>query len=122
MLVEKPFTVTEQEAETLVARAKESGLVLLEAMWTRYLPHMVRLREMIAAGTIGEVRMVVADTLQKLPSDPSHRLRDPALAGGALLDLGIYPISFAWDILGRPDLGARPGLAHRDRCRTDRFR
>ncbi len=103
VLVEKAFTVTREQAEILAKIAKESGLVLLEAMWTRYLPHMVRLREVIAAGTIGEVRMVVAEHLQKLPSDPSHRLRDPALAGGALLDLGIYPISFAWDILGAPD-------------------
>ncbi|MEY2849343.1 MAG: hypothetical protein RI885_2010 [Actinomycetota bacterium] len=103
VLCEKPFTVTARQAAVLVELAEEKGLVLLEAMWTRFLPHMVRIREIIAAGTIGEVRTVIADHLQKLPTDPAHRLNDPGLAGGALLDLGIYPISFVWDILGAPD-------------------
>jgi predicted dehydrogenase len=76
--------------------------VLLEAMWTRFLPHMVRLREIVAAGEIGEVRTLIADHNQKLPADPKHRLNDPALAGGALLDLGVYPVSFAWDLFGEP--------------------
>lgn len=102
VLCEKAFTVTEEQARVLVDLAESKGLVLLEAMWTRFLPHMVRLREIIAAGTLGDVRTVIADHLQKLPSDPAHRLNDPHLAGGALLDLGIYPISFAWDILGAP--------------------
>jgi len=102
VLVEKAFTVTAQQATALADLAEESGLVVLEAMWTRYLPHMVRLREIIAAGTIGEVRTLIADHNQKLPSDPGHRLNDKALAGGALLDLGIYPISLAWDIFGEP--------------------
>ena len=102
VLVEKPFTVTGDQAAALVELAESSGLVLLEAMWTRYLPHMVRLREIIAAGTIGEVRTLLADHNQLLPSDPEHRLNNPALAGGALLDLGIYPVSFAWDLFGEP--------------------
>lgn len=102
VLVEKAFTVTAEQASALADLAEEAGLVVLEAMWTRYLPHMVRLREILAAGTIGEVRTLIADHNQKLPSDPAHRLNDPALAGGALLDLGIYPISLAWDIFGEP--------------------
>lgn len=102
VLVEKPFTVTAQQAAALVELAEGRGLVLLEAMWTRFLPHMIRLREIIAAGTIGEVRTLIADHNQKLPSDPKHRINDLALAGGALLDLGIYPISFAWDLFGAP--------------------
>ncbi|GAB3132359.1 Gfo/Idh/MocA family protein [Marisediminicola antarctica] len=102
VLVEKAFTVTAEQAAALVALAETSGLVLLEAMWTRFLPHMVRIREVIAAGTIGEVRTLIADHNQKLPTDPTHRLNDPALAGGALLDLGIYPVSFAWDLFGAP--------------------
>jgi len=102
VLLEKPFTVTERQAAVLVELAASSGLVILEAMWTRYLPHMLRLREIIAAGTIGDVRIVIADHSQKLPSDPGHRINDPELAGGALLDLGIYPVSFAWDIFGQP--------------------
>jgi len=102
VLVEKPFTLNAAEAAGVVALAEEKGLVVLEAMWTRWLPHIVRLREIIAAGTIGEVRTVIADHNQNLPKDPSHRLQNPALGGGALLDLGIYPVSFAWDILGAP--------------------
>jgi predicted dehydrogenase len=101
-LVEKAFTLNAGEAERVVDFAAEKNLVVLEAMWSRWLPHMVRLREIIAAGTIGEVRTVIADHNQKLPSDPKHRLNDPALGGGALLDLGIYPVSFAWDVLGEP--------------------
>ncbi len=101
-LVEKAFTLTEAEAADLRDLAAEKGLLVMEAMWTRYLPHMVRLREIIAEGTIGEVRAVTADHTQSLPVDPSHRLNALELGGGALLDLGIYPISFVWDILGAP--------------------
>jgi predicted dehydrogenase len=102
VLVEKPFTLNAAEAKTVTDLAAEKNLVVLEAMWTRWLPHMVRLREIIAAGTIGEVRTVIGDHNQKLPSDPKHRINNPELGGGALLDLGIYPVSFAWDILGEP--------------------
>ena len=102
VLLEKAFTVTGDQAAALVALATERRLVLLEAMWTRHLPHMVRLREILAAGTIGEVRTVIADHNQSLPTEAGHRLNDPMLAGGALLDLGIYPVSLAFDILGAP--------------------
>ena len=102
VLVEKAFTINAKDAAAIVALAEEKHLVVLEAMWTRFLPHMARLRELIAEGVIGQVRTVIADHNQSLPSDPTHRLQDPALGGGALLDLGIYPVSFAWDILGKP--------------------
>ncbi|TBN55404.1 Gfo/Idh/MocA family oxidoreductase [Glaciihabitans arcticus] len=102
VLVEKPFTLNQGEATAVVALAAEKRLVVLEAMWSRFLPHMVRLREIIAEGTIGQVRTVIADHNQNLPKDPSHRLQNPDLGGGALLDLGIYPVSFAWDMLGAP--------------------
>ena len=101
-LVEKAFTLTRDEAAELRDLAAEKGLLVMEAMWTRYLPHMVRLREIIAEGTIGEVRAVSADHTQLLPDDPAHRLNALELGGGALLDLGIYPVSFVWDILGAP--------------------
>ena len=103
ILVEKPFTINATEAAEITALAAAKGLLVLEAMWTRFLPHMHRIRDIIAAGTIGEVRSITADHRQKLPDDPKHRLNDLALGGGALLDLGIYPISFTWDILGKPD-------------------
>lgn len=102
ILVEKPFTLNAAEAAEINDLARDKGLVALEAMWTRFLPHMRRIREIIAAGTIGDIRSITADHCQKLPDDPKHRLNALDLGGGALLDLGIYPISFAWDILGKP--------------------
>jgi len=103
VLVEKPFTLNAAEAAAIRDKAAEKGLLAMEAMWTRYLPHMVRIREILAAGTLGEIRVVSADHTQKISTDPAHRLNDLALGGGALLDLGIYPISFAIDVLGLPE-------------------
>ena len=103
VLVEKPFTLNETEAATIRDRAAEKGLLAMEAMWTRYLPHMVRIREIVAAETLGEIRVVSADHTQKISTDPAHRLNALELGGGALLDLGIYPISFAVDVLGLPE-------------------
>ena len=102
VLVEKPFTLNAAEAREVVDLAAQKKLVVLEAMWTRWLPHMVRVREIIAAGTLGDVRTVIADHNQDLPDDPAHRINNPDLGGGALLDLGIYPVSFAWDVFGKP--------------------
>lgn len=102
VLVEKAFTINAREAREVVDVAAASGLVALEAMWTRWLPHMVRIREIVAAGTLGDIRTVLADHNQNLPKDPKHRINNPDLAGGALLDLGIYPVSFAFEIFGPP--------------------
>jgi predicted dehydrogenase len=102
VLVEKPFTMDAVEARALVTAARAHGVFLMEAMWTRFLPHVVRLREVLAAGTLGEVTTVTAEHGQWFPSDPAHRLLAPELGGGALLDLGIYPISFASMVLGTP--------------------
>lgn len=103
VLVEKAFTLNRAEAEELETLAAERGLLAMEAMWTRYLPHMIRIRELIAAGTLGEIRAVTADHTQRITADPAHRLNALELGGGALLDLGIYPVSFIWDILGAPE-------------------
>ncbi|WP_394551045.1 Gfo/Idh/MocA family protein [Agromyces sp. MMS24-JH15] len=103
VLVEKPFTLNHAEAQRVANLAAERGLLALEAMWTRYLPHMVRIHEIIDAGTLGEVRTLLADHTQKISNDPSHRLNALELGGGALLDLGIYPVSFAWDLFGAPE-------------------
>lgn len=102
VLIEKPFAMNAWQAREIVDLAEAKGLVILEAMWTRYLPHMVRIRELVRSGALGEVRTVIADHNQNLPKDPLHRLNDPALGGGALLDLGVYPVSFAFDVLGAP--------------------
>ncbi|MDN3496001.1 Gfo/Idh/MocA family oxidoreductase [Planococcus sp. APC 4015] len=103
VLVEKPFTINAAEAARIRDVARERGLLAMEAMWTRYLPHMARIREIIAAGTLGEIRAVTADHTQKITTDPAHRLNALELGGGALLDLGIYPVSFTWDVLGAPE-------------------
>ncbi len=102
VLIEKPFTLNAAEARSVVDLAKDRNLVVLEAMWTRFLPHMRRIREIVASGALGTVYSVVADHTRDLPDDPGHRLNALELGGGALLDLGIYPISLAWDILGQP--------------------
>jgi predicted dehydrogenase len=102
VLVEKAFTITAEEARRVVDAARRADVAVMEAMWTRFLPQMSMIREMLAEGRIGRVRVVEATHHQALPSDPRHRLNDPALGGGALLDLGVYPISFAVDVLGVP--------------------
>lgn len=102
VLVEKPFTLNAAEAAAVRDAAAERGLLAMEAMWSRYLPHMARIREIVASGVLGELRAVTADHTQRISSDPAHRLNALELGGGALLDLGIYPISFAWDVLGAP--------------------
>jgi len=102
VLVEKPFTMDAGEATSLVQAARSRGTFLMEAMWTRFLPHVVRIRELLASGALGEVRTVTADHGQWFEADPAHRLFAPELGGGALLDLGIYPISFTSMVLGAP--------------------
>ncbi|MEV8345258.1 Gfo/Idh/MocA family protein [Streptomyces niveus] len=103
VLCEKAFTLNAREAGELVALAGERGLFLMEAMWMYCSPVVRRMTELIADGAIGEVRTVQADFGLQGPFAPEHRLRDPALGGGALLDLGVYPVSFAQLILGEPD-------------------
>ncbi|MGX1701918.1 Gfo/Idh/MocA family protein [Microbacterium sp. NPDC055357] len=102
VLVEKPFTINAAEAARVRDTARSMGLLAMEAMWTRYLPHMARIRELLAEGAVGTVRALTADHTQRISSDPAHRLNALELGGGALLDLGIYPVSFAWDVLGAP--------------------
>ncbi len=102
VLVEKPFTLNAKEARELVSEARARGTFLMEAMWTRHLPHIVALREILNQGRIGAVRSVMADHGQWFTRDAAHRLFNPDLGGGALLDLGVYPISFASMILGTP--------------------
>ncbi|WP_342476956.1 Gfo/Idh/MocA family oxidoreductase [Paenibacillus sp. FSL H7-0350] len=100
VLCEKPFTVNSAELEEVVAYAREHKLFLMEAMWSRYIPAQVKVREWLAAGRIGEVRLVKADLGFRADWNPEGRLLNPALGGGALLDVGIYPVSFASMVLG----------------------
>ncbi len=100
VLCEKPFTINAAEAAEAIALARAQKIFLMEAMWTRYLPAVVKVRELIAAGAIGEVRMVLANFAFRGGWNPERRLLNPAMGGGGLLDVGIYPISFAGMILG----------------------
>ncbi len=102
VLIEKAVTLDADEAVAIQDLAAGAGLLAMEAMWTRYLPHMVRIRELLAAGALGDVRTVFADHTQRITADPAHRINALGLGGGALLDLGIYPVSFIWDVLGAP--------------------
>ncbi len=103
VLVEKTFTATVAGAERIRALSRERGVFAMEAMWTRFQPAIVRARELIADGAIGEVRQVQADLGVQRDYDPSDRLFDPAQGGGAMLDLGVYVVSFAQHFLGTPD-------------------
>jgi len=103
VLVEKAFTMNGAEARELVALARSKELFLMEAMWTRHLPHVAKLRELIGEGVLGELVTVEADHGKWFAADPTHRLFAPELGGGAMLDLGVYPVSFASMLLGTPD-------------------
>jgi predicted dehydrogenase len=102
VLCEKPFCLNAAEAETMINLARSKGLFLMEAMWTRYLPAVIKTRQLIADGVLGEIRMIMADFGFRFEFDPQHRLLNPELGGGALLDAGVYPISFTSMIFGPP--------------------
>jgi predicted dehydrogenase len=100
VLCEKPFTMNRREAEQVIAVAREKKLFLMEAMWTRFLPAVDEVRRVIASGEIGQVHQLIADFGFNATTDPKHRVNNPDLGGGALLDLGIYPLSIACALLG----------------------
>lgn len=103
VLCEKPFAINAAEAQEMVDAARAAGLFLMEAMWSRFLPIIVEARRLIAAGAIGAVQMIQADFGFRASFNPASRLFDPALGGGALLDVGVYPVSLATMLLGEPD-------------------
>lgn len=102
VLCEKPLTARYSDAEVMVETARSTGSFLMEALWTRFNPLHVRLRELIAEGTLGEIRRVVADFSFRNEYDPAGRLWDPARGGGTLLDMGVYPVNLIQQILGTP--------------------
>ncbi|PWW21524.1 putative dehydrogenase [Geodermatophilus normandii] len=112
LLVEKAFTATTAGAQEVVTAAREAGVFVMEAMWTRFQPAVVALRDLVADGAIGEVRSVQADLGVDRVYDPDDRLFALELGGGALLDLGVYVVSFAQMLLGTPDTVTAAGSTY----------
>lgn len=104
VLVEKPFVINSREARELIVLARKNGLFLMEAMWSRFLPAQLALLDALRGGEIGKVLAVVAEHSQNLPESTHARLWDISLGGGALLDLGVYPLALIHNILGKPNV------------------
>ncbi len=102
VLCEKPFTLNARQASAVIRAARERGVFLMEALWTRFTPVMHKVRALLAEGAIGRPRMVTADFGFHAPFDPESRLFNRALGGGALLDVGVYPVSLASMVFGAP--------------------
>ena len=104
VLVEKAFTANVEDTRSIAEAARAAGVFAMEAMWTRFNPAVAYLREVIAAGELGEIRGCQGDLTAFRTFDPADRLFDPAKGGGAVLDLGVYVISFAQHFLGTPSV------------------
>jgi predicted dehydrogenase len=103
VLCEKPFAINHGQAVRMADAARSHDRFLMEAIWSRFLPAYVELRRLVAEGAIGDVRMVEASFGFAVPFDARHRLFDLELGGGALLDVGLYPVQLAHMLLGPPD-------------------
>lgn len=103
VLCEKPMALNATQADRMIETARAQDVFLMEAVWTRFLPVMADVHRCLDAGTLGDVQIVRADIGTAWEVDPQHRLFNPDLGGGALLDLGFYPITLALDVLGAPD-------------------
>jgi predicted dehydrogenase len=103
VLCEKAFTLNLRQTEELIRFAREKGVFLMEAFWTKFIPQYKQVVQMIESGVIGEIKMITADFGFKSPEPKPQRLYDPVLGGGALLDIGIYPVFLAQSLLGEPE-------------------
>ncbi len=103
VLCEKPFAINSRQTVEMIALAKEKKLFLMEARWTKFLPHFIKMQEMVAAGMLGEIKAVLANFGFKPLPPVNPRLFDPALGGGTIMDIGIYNVFMAMAILGQPD-------------------
>ena len=120
VLCEKPLTVNAEQAEEMIACARRNNRFLMEAMWTRFLPVIVKVREWLAEGAIGEPRTLTADkgSRQTLSTEILEgRLFNPELGGGGLLDVGVYTIALAYMVFGAPSIIT--SLAHIEETNVD---
>jgi len=104
VLCEKPFALSRQDAEPLLELAQAKGVFLMEALWTRFLPHFCKTLELLQSGAVGTPQLLMADFGFVATKDPASRLNDPSLGGGALWDIGIYPLFLALEYLGVPEI------------------
>jgi len=104
VLCEKPFTINSMQLEVLISLARMKKLFLMEALWSRFLPGIIHTKAILDSGQIGEVISMEADFGMNVPYDPGHRIYNPYLAGGALLDIGIYPLFLSLFLFGEPDV------------------
>ena len=104
LLIEKAFTCSVEDTTAIIEAARARGVFVMEAMWTRFLPAITYLRQLVASGALGEIRCVYGDLLAFREFDPADRLFNPDLGGGAVFDLGAYVISFAQQFLGTPQV------------------
>lgn len=103
VLCEKPMALSADEAEVMIACARENGVLLMEAMWTRFLPAYQKAKQWVGEGRIGRGRMIEASFCFRFPFDPQHRLYRKEMGGGGLYDVGVYCLEAITGILGRPD-------------------
>lgn len=103
VLCEKAFSINLSEAKEMVVLARSKKIFLMEAFWTRFLPHYQKVKDFIAEGKVGNIKYIYAEFGFKPTPPVSQRLYDPALGGGSLLDIGVYPVFLSLDLLGKPD-------------------
>lgn len=103
VLCEKPMAINVADTRMMIDRAREKKLFLMEAMWTRFIPATIRALELLQSGVIGDILMLHCDFGYHAPFDPKHIAYDPEMGGGALLDVGIYPLTLAYLVFGLPD-------------------
>ncbi|MDR6969277.1 putative dehydrogenase [Flavobacterium arsenatis] len=103
VLCEKPFALNSMQAAEMIGLSHRKELFLMDALWTKCLPHYRRMMEIVESGDLGEIRAVLANFGFRVNPGHSSRLLDPALGGGSLMDIGIYNVFIALDVLGKPD-------------------
>lgn len=102
VLCEKPFAVNEKEVGQMIGKAREKNLFLMEGLWSRFLPQIIKAKELIENGAIGEIKFMKADFGFNSPYDPASRIFNQKLIGGSIMDVGIYPVSLSMFLLGMP--------------------